>query len=346
MPIDGFFGNPIQVQVPFLDLSGNLLVKFARNPNTVRAKLNAYTQLQNVSTVRGNYLYFDPAYIGRVPKNAKWPYNSNRPQHVNDGQTFSVRDFFCERYSFEDSLDLTVEKLASFPVQKVVTESIALNAMINRTRVLNAMINTTSNYPAANVVTAATAGGGFLDTGTTANPVLFKAVNYAKNLLQLATASSFEGGELGMLMNPNTARKLAVSREIREFVMQAETSPAFVMGKEQAFMSGEGLPQYLYNCKVIVENCTVNLNNPGAASDVQTYVFPDNRIIFFLRPGDFEQSEGSPTFAAWTQFVYEDMQVEAFVDQKHRRLHFTVTDNFAPEVTSAVSVVVIDNVFS
>lgn len=346
MPIDGFFGNPLQVNVPFLELSGNLKVKFGRNPNSVRAKLNAYTKQQVVSGVRGNYLYFDPAYIGRLPREARWGYNTNRPDNINDGQTFQVADFYCERYSYKDSLDLTVEKLANFEIQKIVTESIALNAMINRTVIALGVINTTSNYPATNVVTATTAGGGFADTGTTANPVLLKIFNYGRNLIQLATAGAFEGGEFGALFNPNTARKLMQTREIREYLMQQGGSIGLITGKDSPAWSGEGLPPYLYNTKIVVENCQKNTNNPGAASDVQTYAFPDNQMILFLREGDLEQPEGSPTFSTWTQFVYEDMSVEAYTDQENRRLKFYVTDNFVVKVTAGVCAVIITNLFS
>ncbi len=346
MPIDGFFGNPIQVQVPFLELSGNLKVKFARNPKSVRAKLNAYTKQQAVSSVRGNYLYFDPKYLGRITRDSRWPYNSDRPGGQDEGQTFEVRDFFCERHSFKDSLDLTVEKLASFDVQKVVTESLALKAMVRRSYLTNALINTTGEYPAAHVITATTAGGGFLHTGTTANPVILKTVNYARNLIQLATASAFEGGEFGMLMNPVTARKLMETRELREYLMQQAGSLGNVTGKDETYWAGEGLPPYLYNTKVIVENTTVNTGNPNATETGQAYIFPDNRIIFFLREGDLEAGEGTATFSTWTQFVYEDMSVEAHVDQPNRRLWFTVTDNFAIETTSPLSAVVVTNCFS
>ena len=349
MPIDGFFGNPIQVHVPYLDLSGNLLVKFARNPKSIRARLNAYTKQIVCGNVFGNYLYFDPAYLGRraTGNDPTWAYNSNRPQQINDGQTFETKRFETVRYSFEDSIDMETVKSANWEIQKTVTEAIALRAMVNRTYLTQSVIHTTSNYPSANVVTATVASGsGFLDGGSTADPRILNTFNYARNLIQLATASSFDGGEFGVMMNPNTARKLMATRELREYLMQQSGSGGLITGKDEPYWAGEGLPAYLYNAKVIVENCTVNVNNPGAASDVQSYVFPDNVLVFFLREGDLDAQEGTSGFSSFTQFVHEDMTVEAYTDQRHRRLWFSVTDNFVAKVTSPISVVYITNVFS
>jgi len=346
MPINGFFGNPIQVNVPYLDLSNNLRVKYGRNPKSIRNRLNRWTKQSVVPAMFGNYLYFDPAYIGRLGADATWAYNSNRPEQLNDGETFTTKRFECVRYQFEDSLDLTVEQAANFPVQKIVTEAIAMRAMLNRTKKMVDVATTSGNYASANVVTANTAAGGFLDTGTTANPVILNAFNYARNLIQLGTASSFEGGEFGVLMNPVTARKLMATRELREYLMQMGNSINMIAGnKDDVYWAGEGLPSFLYNAAVIVENATYNTNNIGAASDVQSYIFPDNTLVFFVREGDLDLEDGS-MFSTFTQFVHEDMTVEAITDQWNRRIKFAVTDNFVGKMTAQPSGVLMTNIFS
>lgn len=281
----------------------------------------------------------------------KWSPGTPSPTGYTNLQGSEQRSFVCERYAFVSTLDQLGIDVASWDVQKVHTKRLALQAMINRTAVVLGIITNTANYPAANVVTAtAASASGFLDGGTTADPRILTAFQYCMLLIQTSTGgrAGMAGAQFGALMSPDTARRLARSREIREYPMQQVGSPGLITGKDRELMSAAkyGLPEVLYGVDIVVEDTFQNVGNDASAADVNAAIMPNNTIIFFVREGGFNKEYGDQSFSSFTQFVYEDMTAEALVNTWDRLTALRVVDFFDFKITSPVSVAVITNCFS
>lgn len=345
----GSFPGGINTIIPLHDASGNLQIEFSRNPKS--CKLNKYTVQQAVSVPRGAYAYFNPNDTIRLKSGSKWAPGTPSPTGYTNLQGFEQKNFVCERYAFVSTLDQLGVDVGSWDVQKMHAKRLALQAMISRTNVVLGVITNTANYAAANVVTATVASGsGFLDGGTTADPRIMNAFQYAMQLIQVATGgrAGVAGAKFGALMSVDTARRLSRSREIREYVMQQINAPSLVTGSDESFMSSTNymLPDMLYKVDVVVEDTFINTGNDASVLDVNSNVMPNNVIIIYVREGGFNKEYGDQSFSSFTQFVYEDMTTEAMVNTWDRLVALRVTDFFDFKITSPVSVVVITNVFS
>jgi hypothetical protein len=148
-------------------------------------------------------------------------------------------------------------------------------------------------------------------------------------------------------MNDKTALRLAVSREIREYVMQNPESLKLVTGDNEDFMDASSymLPTRLYKFDIIVEDGFVNTGNPDATLDVNSRLFPDATIVVGVRTGGFNKEYGEADFSTYTQFVHEDMTVESKTDDWDRLVYLRVVDNFDFKITSPKSGFVITSVF-
>ena len=350
-----FVGNGIQVYVPLLELSGNLQVEFGRATNSQRAKLNGYTKQVVTNGLRGNYVYFNPEENARLGRNLGWAQNSPRPTGRDNGIAFDVRQFELKRYEKSTVLDTDTLDVSNLALQKMTTASLAQIMMANRVRTICNKITTSGNFPTAHVKTAATLGGytGFIDQGTPADPRIMTVVQEAKAIIQAATFGRFTDGELGFLCNPKTARKLARTRELREFVSNQVGSFEILQGKSKKYNGGYLLQPFLYDTQVIVEDTMYTddlVNKTGTEAEAASFAFPDNTALVFARPGDLNTDEAAAgqDFATFTQFVYKggDMVVESMTDAWNHQQYFGVMDWFDIQITSPISAVLITNLFS
>jgi len=347
MPV-GAFPNGLNTLIPLFEASGHLQIKYSRNPKSF--KLNSYTVQIAAPQARGSYLEFNPNDTIRKRSKAKWAYGTPAAAGFDNLQGFEQKNFFCERYNFPTALDKFSVDLGSFDVQKVHSEKLAVQAMLNRTEVALTAITNTSNYPAANVATATALAGGFLDQGTTADPRIFKALTSAQQAINKATGgrAGAPGAKCGVLMSPNTALRLAYSREIREYVMQNPEALKIVTGENDSFMSSASymLPDNLYKFETVVEDAFVNTGNPDSTADDNVTLFPDNVLIVFVKTPGWNKSYGEADFSTFTQFVHEDMTVEAKTEEWDRLIYLRVVDNFDFKITSPKSGFVITNVYA
>lgn len=343
----GAFPNGMNTMIPLLEASGHLQIKYSRNPKSMR--LNLYAAQVAAPAARGAYLEFNPLDTIRKRSKAKWAYGTPAAAGLDNLQGFEQKNFFCERYQFPAVLDKASVDFANFDVQKVHSEKLGLQAMINRTEVALTSITNTALYPSTNTATAAVAGGGPLDGGTTADPRIFKAFTYAAQKIQEATGgrAGLAGARFGVIMNDKTALRLAQSREIREYVMQNPEALKLVTGDNENFMDASSymLPTRLYKFDVVVEDGFINTGNPDSTLDVASRLFPDATIVVFVRTGGFNKEYGEADFNTFTQFVHEDMTVEAKTDDWDRLIYLRVVDNFDFKITSPKSGFVITSVF-
>lgn len=329
-----------------LDLSGNLMIGFSRNVK--KYPVNRYVSLTPVKKSRGSYLYFRPednARLVNLPHHNKWAGGSNRPVTKSTLRGFEEKTFVTERYSYTTELDQRAVDLANWPVMKRHTEELAKDAMVARAYRVATKMFTASEYPAAHQVTASDLAGGFLHEGSTADPRIFTAFAEADMLIQNATGGRVTPGELSALMNHRTAIKLARSREIREHVMQQEKAYNQITMEKDSFNGAYYLPDVLFRHNIIVESLMYMPDARGAAAEVFEPIVPDNQILIFLREGDLETEEGEASYSTCHQFVYEDMNVEVWPDNKHRKVEITVTDETDERIVAPVTAVLIDAVF-
>lgn len=349
-----FVGNGIQVYVPLMELSGNLQISYSRNVNSLKAKLNGYTKQVTSTGLRGNYLRFAPAENARLGRDLRWAENTPRPVGRDNGIAWVTASFETQRYTDARVLDMTTIDVANWDVQKRTTAALAQVVMANRTNQVCAKITTAGNYPASQVRTAtALNSSGFLQGGTPADPRILTTIQEAKAIIQTGTFSRFSDGELGVLMNPNTARRLSRTRELREYLSNQVNSIGNITGKAREYNGGYLLPPFLYDTQVIVEDTmltTQNVNAGGTEAEVGSFAFPDNVMIVFARSGDLDASEGEAgqDFSAFTQFVYgkEDMVVDSMTDAWNKQQYFGIVDRFGVEITSPLTAVLVTNLFN
>lgn len=344
----GQMPNGVNTLIPLFEASGHLQIQYSRNPKSLR--LNTYTAQIAAPSARGAYLEFNPNDAIRKQSRAKWAYGTPAAAGFENQQGFEQKNFFCERYQFPTTLDKFAVDIANFDVQKIHSSKLALQAGINRTEVALAAITNTANYPAANVATATSLAGGFLDGGTTADPRIFKALTGAAKQIQIATGgrAGVAGAKFGVLMSINTALRLSYSREIREYVMQNPESLKLVTGDNEEYMDSASymLPNKLYKFETVVEDSFINTGNPDSALDLNTSQMPDNVMVVYVRTKGFNKEYGEADFSTFTQFVHEDMTVEMKTDDWDRMIYLRVVDNFDFKITSNRSGFVITNVYA
>lgn len=338
----------LNTPIPSLELSGNLMVSFSRNPT--KFAVNKIAQIQPVKQWRGLYAYFNPADLARFPsgntKQNLWANGTPSPTGFTTQQGFEYREFTCLRYAFASSLENTAINQAPWPVVKTHTELLAQKAMSNRALLVANLLTTSANHLSTHVSTATALGGGFLSTGSITNPVILNTLNAAAQVIQLDTRGLMTYQNLSVVMNPNTARKLSQSSEIHTFLAQSQFAMDQIRGNKPGQNARFGLPDQLYAYNVIVEDAVYDSANVLATSDTPAYVFPDNKIVLVMREEDMEASEGAHSFSAVHLMVNEDLLVEDKDDEWNRMTHLRVVDTIVPQFVAPVSAYLITNVFS
>lgn len=335
--------------VPTLDISGKLQIGFSRN--TKDFPVNQYIKLTKVTAPRGYYVYFNPLDIARIElgdiNSANWAPGTPRPVGFHKNRGFEFKDFTTVRKNFPTALDKMSVDVAAFDVQSQYANDLAQEAMTFRAFWCSQVLTTSANYPGSHVASATSLGGGFLDTGTTANPLIKRAFDAASRVIQQDTLGRIRYRDLTIVMNNTTAQKLSLSREIREYVMQQSEAWKEITMDSSNLNAQYGLPKTLYGYRVVVEDTYYNGYNRGNASEAGSAVFPDNTIAMITRSEDLESAGPDvPSFSTLHLFSYEDMTVEAKDDSWDRLLYMSVTDNIVPQIVAPVSGFLVTNVFS
>lgn len=331
--------------IPLFELSGNLMVAYGRNQKDFQ--VNRYSRTTAVKSTVGNYLRFNPKDLVRLPtlpQRPHWAPGTPRPTSVAT-LGYEVVPFRTQRENFGTTLDKRSVDVASFPVMKTHTAALGQRAMTYLAYRVCTALSTSGNFDASHVFSATTAGGGFLSGGTTADPRIMQAFNYAARIIQQDTFGAVRYGQLSVLMNHNTALRLAQTRELREYVMQQEGA------YKQIRMDGEfngvyGLPAKLYNYNVVVEDAFYNPYNQANASEAGTVVFPDNTIVMFLADGDLEQPEGASSFSTCHRFAYEEFTLETKDDTWNRYVEMSAVLDFDVQIVAPPTGCIITGIFS
>lgn len=332
--------------IPLWELSGNLMVDFGRSD---KSKVNDYSRVTPVKSVVGNYLRFNPKDIARMTsltQSTKWAPGTPRPTGNHNTIGFQTMPFRTDRDNRGITLDKRTTDISSFPIMKTHTRALGQWATTYRAYRTCKALTTTSNFDATHVVSATTASGaGFLDAGTTADPRIKKAFDYASRLIQADTFGAVQFGMLRALMNNTTAQKLSASRELREYVMQQAGAQGNITGRDKAYNTAYGLPEYLYDYKVVIEDFYYNADNRGG-TEAATPVMPDNTIVILAVDGDLEQPAGGTSYSTCHTFAYEEMTLETKDDTWNRLVEMSCTMDIAVEIVAPPTGVILTNIFS
>lgn len=341
------YPNQNSTVIPLFELSGDLRVAYGRN---LEKSYNRYSKVTPVKSRVGNFMRFNPKDLARLvnlEQDMNWPLGTPAKTGYNNTQGFTSAPFRTDRKQAAVTLDKTVVDVSSFPIMKTHTSALAQKMHTYMAYRICSALTTTANFDASHVFTATTASGtGVLSGGTTADPRIKNAFDYAARIIQADTYGAVNWTNLSVLMNSTTAQKLSSTREIREYVMQQASSRDYIEMKGGEARGIFGLPSVLYGYKVIVEDIFYNPANKNNSGETATPVMPDNTIVVLLNEGDLEVPEGASSFATCHRFAYEEYTLETKDDTWNRLVDMRCVMDFDVQIVAPPTGCIITNIFS
>ncbi len=354
-------GNPGNTFVPSFEASGQLVVSYSRNPKDF--PVNQYITLVPVKRSIGYYLQITAANAARLlgtgsngyldGSDIVWADGAKAPLGYFNTESFSFQPFLTTRFCPAVPLGYKAVEQSSWKIQAFHAAMLAQQAMTLRTaRVVGNML-TSANWPSTNTSTfqtAATNGGSsstnFANLGTPTNPLLKFALDYAAQQINLLTLGVVRPKDLLLVLQPNSAARLADTQEVHTYLQQQVGSIKVIKGEDD-FNPNEawGLPRQLYGYKIVVED-GVQVTTPKGVAVSPGYIMSNNSAVLMARPGSLVGVEGAPSFSTIHLFSYEEMTVESMDDTNNRRHLLRVVDDYDVRNVSNISGYLFTNLFS
>jgi hypothetical protein len=353
MPTGPGFPGASNVFIPSTnkDVDGRLIVGFSRNAD--RFTFPQYAQYVKVSEPVFYYLKITNQEAARVVNthDFMWPDGVNRPQRNRDTESFNFIPSRTERYDYGFTIGEKTVKYASWPIKEQHSQIKAAQCMTNRTvRGLSVLTTTASWGTAADPDlavnhTSATASGllgdttsaDYLYSGTSTDPRILKALNAMAVAITKDTLAVVQGqpDEMMILVNPETARNMAESAEIHDYLKGSPDAKGEILNNLTP-NAKYGLPGSLYGYKVIVE-AAVRVTGRVGAPLARGFCLADHALIMVSRVGGLEGVYGAPSFSTFTMFYIEEMSVETFDDPKNRLVEGHVVEDCVEVLTCPAS---------
>lgn len=346
-----------------------LIVGFTLNEEDYA--LNNYVTVFGADKPKGFYLrYYSPDMV-RVPfgdgKDLRWADGADRPR-AGENPRFVNEQFELFRYGDMTFLGDQAEEFSDIgPLIPTIQTAFASQFMVRRTIAAHTALTDSTAYPPGGTVhyyskygvlanAAVTlgynagyfgvAGTNTVFDGTINDPLLGKMLKHGVVTILKRSNGRVKPQDLMLLMNPNTASRLANTQEIRAYLAQQSNSIDVLQGKGATpLWPTFGLPNPLYGLKVLVDPTTkVTTKQAHTAEDTQTFVIQDGLMSIVARPGGVSGMPGSTGFgslALW-QHKKQAMKPETFPDVENRRVKIAFSDMFvvklvAPEITFTVA---------
>lgn len=324
--------------VPSHEASGGLIIGYSRNPK--RFKLNSYIKLVPVKKSVGYYLVITAEEAARVINTNMsdfiWHDGQEAPMGNDNLESFNYSKFLTNRYTFPFNMGNKAVEQADWPIMSVHAGIAAQKAMTARTINMLTVLETTANW-GNNTTTATLSGGGKWDVSGATDKFIRKTFNSVAEAVLKSTLGVVQRQDLVCVINPNTARQMAETEELRDYLKQSPFAMAEVRGDVESQNGEWGLPNTLWGIKIIVEDC-VRVSSKKAASSVTAgYALSNSVAIFMARPGSIMGIEGIPEFSTAQIFMYEEFTVETFNDTNNRRVIGRVTDDYDPVLAAPAS---------
>lgn len=321
-----------------------LVVDFSRNVKSF--PLNKWVQIIPATKVTknvGRYIEMTQEVAARVMNTTDsdhlWPDGNDRPSGRGNTEAFEFKGYVTKRRNFGFPLgDLAVEQ-ASWNILAQHARIMSQLAMTVRAMKLVTLATTSGNYAATHTsaVSSITGVTGKWDVSTTARKDIKRSIDYASDIIFRDTLGGVDLDKkpLILVMSPGCARKMAVSQEIVDYLKGSPDALKEIKG-ELGPNSQYGLPQYLYGVELVIEN-TVRVTSRKGATKATSYVLGDTTPFICARPGALEGVEEAPSFSSFSLFCKEEMTVETFRSDEHRRTSGHVVEDYAEVFTAPVS---------
>jgi len=334
--------------IPNFDASGRLVVEFSRNPKDF--PINQWIAITPVKQVAGFYLRILPENAARViaskPEDSIWPDGMNAPSGEWNPALLDWKQFACFRYVSPYTIGQLAVANADFDILQLHQRQAAQARMTGRAILAFRKLTDTSVWGTHYKAKASDLLGSGKNAynGTPTDPHFKKLLNAIAVQINKDTLAVVSTKDLRIVINPETAKKLAESEEIHAYLKESPFALAQVRGDVENQNGVWGLPTKIYGFDIVVDD-TVVVDKP--ISDVSEaeprYALDNDKMLILARPGSLVTPLG-PSFSTVTLFAYEEMVVEEKYDEDNRLYRGRVVDNIAIEVTAPVSGYLIDNI--
>jgi hypothetical protein len=330
-------GGGLNTFVPtFSAATGQIQIEFTRSPN--RFPITQYAQIVPVQQMSGYYLRIDEEETARVvnTQDLQWPLGEDRPTGINNDLDWT--QFTTQRFQHSFAIPQETARQAQWDVVASHARIAAAKMMTLRSLRMATQLTTSANYTAGSNYFAnanALAGVDVLDPDGAQQVIRAAIEKIVQN-----TVGAVSAKDILLVINPITARILATSDGVRDYVKNYPAAFSFLKGDDT--FAAYGLPQTLFGLGGVVVDDTVRVTTrKGNSSPSRGFLYGDATspgMVFVSRPGGLVGNEG-PSFSSATIFAYEDMTVETLDDPWNRRIRGSVTDNSAIELTAPLAAV-------
>ena len=285
------------------DISGRLRVGFSRDAK--KFHLPKYVQYVETPHSIAYYLKITSQDAARVINTQDFEWPDGQPDRSSDSGTesFNFIPFTTNRNSYKFRLGDKSVKQAAWPIVEQHSQNKAAQCMTARTVRMLTTATTASNWQqssdpdnlsADHTATATTLAGGLFDSGTSTTPFLKIALGAVADLINQDTLGVVDSDpeKFFVIMNPVTARKIASSPEIHEYIKGSYWAQAEIE-KGQSPNGKYGLPSSVYGFQIIVENCVRTTSQKGNTL-ARTYVMPNQTVLVASRSGELEGVYAAP----------------------------------------------------
>lgn len=330
-------GGGLNTFIPtFSAATGQIQIEFTRAVN--RFPITQYAQIVPVQQMSGYYLRIDEEETARVvnTQDYQWPLGEDRPTGINSD--IDWLQFTCQRFQSSFHIPQETARQAQWDVVASHARIAAAKMMTHRSFRMATQLTTAGNYTTgSNYFAAATDLVSGLTGGITAADGVQQIIRAAIEKIVQNTVGAVSPKDILLIVNPTTARILATSEGVRDYVKNYPAALSFLKGDDT--FAAYGLPQTLFGLGGVVVDDTVRVSTRKGGANTRGFFYGTSTapgMVFVSRPGGLVGNEG-PSFSSATVFAYEDMTVETLEDPWNRRVRGSVTDNSATVLTAPLS---------
>lgn len=342
------FPGPYNVYIPNLQSSGELIVGYSRNVQ--RFGFPKYAQYVESDRLQGFFLKLSPQEAARVvtTQEFEWPDGTPRPMREEGVEQFNYVNFFCHRYENGFPLGWMTRQQAEWNIEPQHLQIHGAKAMTLRTNLGLTALTTVSNWTVSggtdidlsqdHTQTASSLAGGTWDSGTSTNPYIKISMDKVAVLINKETLGVVEQDQGLWIVNPNTARLMAESSEIHEYIKGSYWAREELI--EGLHPNNKfGLPSSIYGYPIIVENTVLITSRKNvAAAPTKSFAMPDQTAVYVSRVGGLEGVYGAPSFSTLSWFWFNDeLSMEQFDDPLNRLTRGSVVQAGVAVVTSPLA---------
>lgn len=327
--------------VPSMEATGNMVVDFSRNVDSF--PINKYLQIVPVDKSVGLYAklgYDEGARILQTNlANHMWADGDDAPSDRNQNDTHGFYPYQTQRFFFGYRVGEKTAEQAAWDILAKNGRMKAQQAMTARTMLAVTKLTTGANWPTANTSAVSSISGvsGKWNLSTTARMDIKRSIDYAIDIIRIATNGAINSNDYKLVMSPGCARKIVVSQEIVDFIKGSTDAREYInnkLGPNAMY----GLPAHLYGVEVVIED-TVKVTSKKGATRAASDVLSDSTPFIVSRPGSLVNpgANSAPNFSTACIFMYEEMTVESKYDKDNRVHHGRVVEDYVTEITAGVS---------